>query len=133
MQRIALIQSRPGMVLAQAVCRPDGLVLVGEGLTLTDTVIGRIRAAGIGMIWVEGNPLGAGGSVGDLKAIADGLPYLFRRQKDNVFMMTLYSVLARHFARRITEQRALEDEIVERGRNGKAEDGGVPGNGRADT
>jgi hypothetical protein len=104
------------MVLARSVSRPDGLVLVGEGLTLTEAVIARIRSVGISTIWVEGNPLGPEGDVGNLRVVAEKLPYLFRRQRNNVFMMTLCNVFARHFARKIAEQRALEDAAIERGR-----------------
>lgn len=128
MQRIALTKSRPGMVLAQAVVRPDGLVLVGEGLVLTESAINHIRAAGIGTICVEGNPLGAEGTVGNLRKIAESLPHLFRRQTDNVFMMTMRSVLSRHFARRMAEQRALEDQAIENGKSGNAENGKTSGN-----
>lgn len=109
------------MVLAQAVCRPDGPVLVGEGVALTDALIDRIHAAGIGTVWVEGNPLGAGGTVGNLKTVAGQLPFLFRRHSDNVFMMTLRNVLSRHFARKIADQEALEDAIIRKAREAAEE------------
>ena len=102
------------MMLAQPVCRPDGPVLVGEGVSLTDALIDRIRLAGIGTIWVEGNPLGPEGTVGDLKTVADQLQFMFRRHTNNLFMMTLCGVLARHFAKRITEQNALEEAAITR-------------------
>ena len=121
MQRIALTKAKSGMVLAQSVVTPDGPVLVGEGLSLTENVIERIRRAGIGTIWVEGNPLGPEGDVGNLRVVAEKLPAMFRRQKGNVFMMTLYAVFARHFARRLAEQQALEDEAIERGKNGNGD------------
>jgi len=113
MQRIALTKASPGMVLAQPVYRQDGPVLVGEGLTLTEAVIERIRQSGVATVWVEGTPLGPDGSVGDLRTLSGKLPFLFRRQKDNVFMMTLYSVISRHFAHTIAEQQAREDAIIE--------------------
>ncbi|MDL2209559.1 hypothetical protein LJC26_02000 [Desulfovibrio sp. OttesenSCG-928-O18] len=116
-----MIKAEPGMVLAQAVNRPDGLVLVGEGLVLSDAIIERIHAAGVSTIWVEGNPLGAEGDVGNLRVVAEKLPHMFRRLKDNVFMMTLCNVFIRHFARKMAEQQALEDAAIERG---KGEDSG---------
>ncbi len=123
MQCIVLTQSKPGMVLAQAVCLPDGPVLVGEGLALTEKVIERIRRAGVSTIWVEGNPLGPVGDVGNLRVVAEKIPHMFRRHKGNVFMTTLCTVLVCHFARRLAEQRALEDEAIDRGKNG---DGSAP-------
>ena len=126
MQRIALTKASPGMVLAQAVSRPDGPVLVGEGQSLTESLIDRIRQAGIGTVWVEGNPLGGDSGVGNIRAITESLPFVFRRQKNNVFMMTLRNVFARHFARKLAEQQALEDEHIRRA----AEDAAC-GNGEA--
>lgn len=96
---------------------------MGEGIALTESIIDRIRQAGIGTVWVEGNPLGGGGSVGNLRVVADNLPFMFRRHKDNVFMMTLFSVFARHFAIRLAEQRALEDATIEAARKSAAGDG----------
>ncbi|CAK7010970.1 MAG: hypothetical protein DELT_02082 [Desulfovibrio sp.] len=124
MQRIALAKASAGMVLAQAVCRPEGPVLVGEGQALTEALIDRIRAVGIGTIWVEGNPLGPDGDAGNLQKVAEALPYLFRRCEDDVFMMTLRNVFARHFAQRIAEQQALEDAAIERGQENAAEEPG---------
>ena len=121
MQRISLSQAKAGMVLAQAVHRPDGLVLIGEGLVLTDTAIERIRSVGIGIVCVEGNPLGAEGTVGDLGKVAARLPFLFRRQRDNVLMMTLCGVLSRHFVHRVAEQKALEEAAIERAREAAAQ------------
>lgn len=125
MQRIALTKASPGMVLAQAVCRPDGPVLVGEGQELTESLLDRIRAVGVGSIWVEGNPLGPGGDVGNLQKVASSLPELFRRHHDNVFMMTLCNVFARHFARRIAEQEAMEDAAIEKHKENSAENSGI--------
>lgn len=117
MQRIALIRAEPGMVLAQAVCRPDGLVLVGEGISLSEAILDRIHKAGVSTIWVEGNPLGPVGDVGNLRVVAENLPFMFRRLKDNIFMMTLCNVFAHYFARKMAEQRALEDAAIERGKD----------------
>ena len=113
------------MILAQAASRPDGVVLVGEGLVLTDEIIARIRQAGISTIWVEGNPLGPAGDVGNLRIVAEKLPYIFRRQKNNVFMMTLFSVFTRHFAERLAEQQALEDELIQRGKDEDSGEGAI--------
>lgn len=118
MQRIALTKSVPGMVLAQAVSRRNGgPVLVGEGITLTETIIGAIREEGIGTIWVEGTPLGPQGTVGSLRVVAERLPFLFRRHEKNMFMMTLRAVLSRRLAKRIAEQRVLEDAAIGVGKN----------------
>ncbi len=132
MQRIATTKATPGMVLAQSVNMQDGgPVLVGEGVVLTDSLIDRIRQAGIGTICVEGNPLGGQGTVGNLRVVAEQLPFLFRRHTDNVFMMTLRAVFSRHFARRLAEQRALEDAAIEAGKKHDTKKDGAASTGGA--
>lgn len=116
MQRIALPKASAGMVLAKAVAREDGLVLLGEGVILTDAIIERIRSSGVGSVWVEGNPLGPSGDVGNLRVIAESLPHLFRRHTGNVFMTTMCNVFLRHFKRKMAEQQALEDARIEAAR-----------------
>ena len=123
MQRIPLAKAKPGMVLAQPVARPDGLVLMGAGTVLTEDYLERIRKVGVGTVSVEGNPLGGAGTVGDLRIIAEQLPFLFRRHKDDVFMMTLCSVFSRHFMRRMAEQRAMEDAAIEAGKEARVATG----------
>lgn len=125
MQRIALAKASPGMVLAKAVCRPDGLAFVGEGKELTEDIINRIRGIGVATLWVEGKPLGPEGDVGNLRTVAESLPYLFRRHEGNVFMMTLRNVCARHFAKRMAEQQALEDAAIEEAGRKASEDSGT--------
>lgn len=120
MQRIALPKAAAGMVLAKAVTRSEGLVLLGEGITLTDATIERIRSAGVGSVWVEGNPLGPEGDVGNIRVIMESLPYLFRRHTGDVFMTTLCNVFLRHFKRKIAEQKALEDARIEAARQAEA-------------
>ena len=130
MQRIALTKTKPGMVLAQPVYMPEGPVLVGEGYVLTESVIERIRRAGVGTIWVEGNPLGPSGDVGNLRVVAEKIPHLFRRHKGNVFMSTLCSVFVRHFAHRLAELQAMEDEAIEQGKNGDGNESSSAGEGQ---
>lgn len=117
------------MVLVRAACRADGLVLVGEGVALDDTILDRIRSEGVSTIWVEGNPLGPSGDVGNLRVVAESLPFMFRRLRDNVFMMTLCNVFARHFAHKMAEQRAREDAAIERGRGCGAGEGDIEAHG----
>ena len=124
MQRIPLKKARPGMLLAQAVVRPDGIVLMGEGLKLTEELIVRIRDAGVGTICVEGNPLGGGGTVGDLSVTARNLQYTFRRHSDNVFMMTLRNMIARYLAHRIAARKAAEEAAIESASGGTESEGG---------
>ena len=107
MQRIPLQFAKPGMVLAEPLLRDDGIPLVGAGFELTDAVIERFRQMGVAVIVVAGN--GPGRSV-ELARIASELPRLFRRQRANPFMMGLQGILSKHYARKIAELKAAEEE-----------------------
>ncbi len=114
MQRIALSKAKPGMTLAEPVTRPDGLILVGPGLELTESIIDRIRSAGADTVTIEGYPLGEGEGQEDLRVLADGLSRAFRRYRKNAFMMTLHNMLVEYFAQAIAARKAREEEIARR-------------------
>ena len=112
MQHIALAKVKSGMTLAQAVAHPNGPVLVGEGIVLTESIIDRIRRAGVFTVCVVGDSSGSDVPIRSLHELAKDLPLLFRRYNDNIFMMTLHSVIARHFARRIAEERSKKNATM---------------------
>ncbi len=106
MQRIAIAAAEPGMVLAQAVSNPDGMVLAGAGLVLSQEAITRLRNTGIASIMVDGD---AGSEVcGELERVSGQLPHLFRKYKGDPFMMTLHNMLGKYFAYRIASFKEAE-------------------------
>ena len=100
MQRVPITSVTPGMVLAQSILRPDGMVLAGAGLVLTEEGIARIRSTGVVTVMVEGEAEG-GGACAEFERVAAMLSYLFRNHKRDAFMMTLHNMLAGYFSRRI--------------------------------
>ena len=60
MQKIPVSKATEGMVLAKAVTRDSGLVLMGEGTALTDTLLQKLHDLEIKNIFVKGKPLGSG-------------------------------------------------------------------------
>ena len=61
MQKIPLTKAAPGMVLAKAVQRENGVVLMGEGTELTEQLLKKLAELDIKKIAVKGRPLGSGG------------------------------------------------------------------------
>ena len=108
MQKIPIKSAAPGMVLAQAVQRDDGLVLVGPGTTLTEKIIERFLSSGIASIAVKGNPLASQGGAGDYGALLDKLDPMFRQQINNKFMMGIRGILKKYFVRKLTESQAAK-------------------------
>ena len=82
------------MVLAEPVYYSGGMLLAGAGVALTPAMIERMGKTGIGSLMVEGED---GDSGGELRAVRERLPFLFRRHRRDAFMMTLYNMLQRYF------------------------------------
>lgn len=101
MQKLTLEQAAPGMTLARAVQRPDGVPLVGEGAELTEMMLERFATAGVVEIYVEGNPVPLDdGSGVDFARTASRLDHLFRKHGDDRFMTTMHGFLYRRFSRK---------------------------------
>ena len=58
---------RPGQVLADVIKNSGGAVLCPMGYVLTDVAIERLKNAGVGSVWIEGNAT-AGPDVEKLEA-----------------------------------------------------------------
>lgn len=102
MQRVPITSATPGMVLAQSILRPDGMVLAGAGLVLTEEGLARIRTTGVVAIMIEGEAGGVG-ACAEFERVAAMLSHLFRNHKHDAFMMTLHNMLAGYFSRRIVK------------------------------
>ncbi len=60
MQRIPIMLALPGMVLARDICREDsaaGPPICGRGMSLTVSLIERLKRMGVQTIIVEGHPV----------------------------------------------------------------------------
>ena len=108
MQKIPTKLAAPGMVLAQAVQREDGLVLVGPDTTLTEKLIERFLSSGVASIAVKGSPLSSQGGAGDYNSILEKLDPMFRHQTNNKFMMGLRGILKKYFMRKLAESQAAK-------------------------
>lgn len=118
MQKIPLNLAKPGMKLAKAVERQDGLTVVGASVELTEALIERMAKMDIQRVVVEGSPVdlsGAGAGTVFSERLAR-LDHLFRRQARDPWMGKVKAFLARYFEIKAAAQAAqgqLEVEEVE--------------------
>jgi hypothetical protein len=101
------------MILDKAVVRPDGMVLAGEGLQLSEALLNRLKDAGIASIVVKGRPLPAldSGDV-DLPALLGRLDHLFRKYRQNTLMWTLRNMIDQYLQQIIVKEE--EESRLER-------------------
>lgn len=99
MQKIPTNLAEPGMTLAKAVIREDGITLVGEGAELTEALIARFEQANISSVTVKGTPLDLASLPGgtDYAKRAERLEFLFRKHTESSVMMTLKRVFSQYF------------------------------------
>lgn len=112
------------MILAKPLLRDNGLVLVGEGTEISESLLNRLPGLNIETVVVKGTPLnldGLGGSSGYAKR-AERLDHLFRKYRADPFMMKLKNRLKQFFqlkaaaeaAAEAAEREEMEKEAAER-------------------
>lgn len=106
MQKIPLNLVQPGMVLAKPVARPDGMVVAAPGTELTESMLSRFDAMGIGQVVVEGSPVDmeGGGDTAFDKRI-ERLDHIFRKHESDKWMNQIKR-LVKHFFKMKAAQRA---------------------------
>ncbi len=92
-QKIPVTMAEAGMTLHAPAARPDGMVLVGADAVLTESSIDRLKAAGITMLHVKGNPLPHLGGGETLAKVQNRLDHIFRRFKNDRFMWALRNAI----------------------------------------
>ncbi len=99
MQKIPLSYAKPGMVLAKAIKRKDGTVLIGQDTEVTETIINRLEKMDVNEIVVQGEPVelaedSSGASFGKR---LQRLDHLFRKYKSEEWMQQVKQFLAEYF------------------------------------
>jgi len=109
MQKIPLKLAQPGMVLARAVSRENGITVVAEGVELTDSLITRLESMKIERLVVKGSPVrmeGGGSTAFDVRV--ERLDHLFRAYRDDQWMRKVKAFLANYFRLKAAAQTAAE-------------------------
>ncbi|MDD4732794.1 MAG: hypothetical protein PHX58_12755 [Desulfovibrio sp.] len=109
MQKIPLKLAQPGMVLARAVSRENGITVVAEGVELTEPLITRLESMKIERLVVKGNPVrmeGGGSTAFDVRV--ERLDHLFRAYRDDQWMRKVKAFLANYFRLKAAAQAAAQ-------------------------
>lgn len=111
MIRIDLEQARPGMVLAKPVNNLQNMLLLKQGVELTERNIHMLRSWGVGEIWIEG---GVSGGAADRVHDADALQTAidselqkrFANVADDPLMMEIMRLAGKQIKRRLLRREA---------------------------
>jgi hypothetical protein len=104
MQKISLALAQPGMCLAKPVTKDNGMVLVQEGVELTEAVLSRLESMCVKSIVVTGNAVpGASGGF-NVEERIDRLDHLFRKYADDEWMMRIKSEMIAYFRKQAEQQ-----------------------------
>jgi hypothetical protein len=130
MQKIPINLAAPGMKLAKAVTKENGMTIMAEGMELTDSLIARLEGMNIERITVQGHPVemggaGAGTHWGERR---DRLDHLFRRYAEDKWMMRVKERMRQYFQIKAAAQEA-KMQAVKQAEGGDGPDGGTNGNG----
>ncbi len=85
MKRVSVESLKPGAKLAKAVVNDVGMILIGEGTTLSDAHINRLQNMGVGSVLVEGTA----GPVKTREELLADLDARFRKTEGEPYMSTL--------------------------------------------
>jgi hypothetical protein len=105
MQKIPISLAAPGMVLAADIRssgEAGGRILCGRGVSLTDSLIGRLRQMGIESVAVEGRPVKMEGEL-TIDDMLTALNRRFSRVADDPLMMKIKDMYRRQIERSMGE------------------------------
>lgn len=105
MQKIPIRLAQAEMILAQPVLDAEGRTLVGEGVTLSASIIARLESSGIRTLTIKGDPGGPSAS----QKVLDRLDHLFRKQNDP-FMLALRQMLGEYYRRKVAFEKVGGEE-----------------------
>lgn len=104
MQKISLALARPGMCLAKPVTRENGMVLVSEGVELTEDVLSRLESMSVKSVVVTGSGVPGASAGFNVEERVDRLDHLFRKYADDEWMMRIKTEMIAYFRKKAEEQ-----------------------------
>ena len=94
MQKIPLTLAKPGMKLAKAITKANGMAIVGSGVELTEALIDRLDGMGIDKVFVVGDAVSASQNPSER---VTRLEHLFRRLGEDEYMVKVKAYLREYF------------------------------------
>ncbi|WP_207261001.1 hypothetical protein [Desulfovibrio sp. Huiquan2017] len=130
MQKIPINLAAPGMKLAKAVTKENGMTIMAEGMELTESLISRLEGMSIERITVQGHPVemggtGAGTHWGERR---DRLDHLFRQYSGDRWMMRVKDRMRQYFQIKAAAQEAKMQAVKQM----ESEEDAPPENGGGD-
>ncbi|WP_027720216.1 hypothetical protein [Maridesulfovibrio zosterae] len=110
MQKIPVKLAKPGMKLDKPVTRENGMVVLAEGLELTEGIISKLESMNVERIVVKGTPLDLGDNGNSSWAQkAERLDFLFRRYSKDKWMFRVKGFFREYFNLKAAAQKAEEE------------------------
>jgi hypothetical protein len=110
MQKIPVKLAAPGMKLAKPVTRDNGMVVLAEGLELTEGIIQKLESMDVERIVVKGNPVNLGDNDdSSWSKKSERLDYLFRRYSKDKWMFRVKGFFKEYFDLKAAAQKAEEE------------------------
>lgn len=110
MQKIPVKLAAPGMKLAKPVTRENGMVVLAEGLELTDGIIQKLDSMDVERIVVKGNPVNLGDNDdSSWSKKSERLDHLFRRYSKDKWMFRVKGFFKEYFDLKAAAQKAEEE------------------------
>ncbi|WP_285907949.1 hypothetical protein [Pseudodesulfovibrio pelocollis] len=108
MQKIPIDLARPGMKLARPVLKDGGMVIMAEGMELSDSLIARLAAMKIERITVEGHPVDLGGAGAGTRYAerVERIEVLFRGYGEDKWMARVKERMGQYFRIKAAAQEA---------------------------
>lgn len=130
MQKIPINLAAPGMKLAKAVTRENGMTIMAEGMELTESLISRLEGMNIERITVQGHPVEMGGAGAGTRwgERRDRLDHLFRQYAEDKWMMRVKERMRQYFQIKAAAQEA-KMQAVKQAETAGEEPGGNGGDG----
>jgi hypothetical protein len=94
MQKIPLSLVRPGMKLAKAITKANGMAIVGSGVEFTEALIDRLDGMGIDRVFIVGSAVAASQNPSE-RALR--LDHLFRRLGEDAYMVKVKAYMREYF------------------------------------
>lgn len=112
MQKIPLKGATQGMILAEPVKTAAGLILVGAGTELTESILNRLLLSGIPSVTVKGRPTSDVASL-DYNTLLEKLDSMFRHFQENTFMQQMQEMFKKYFQIKLAEIEAAKQSAEE--------------------
>ncbi|WP_320174848.1 hypothetical protein [Maridesulfovibrio sp.] len=110
MQKIPVKLAAPGMKLAKPVTRDNGMVVLAEGLELTEGIIQKLESMDVERIVVKGNPVNMGDNDdSSWSKKSERLNHLFRRYSKDKWMFRVKGFFKEYFDLKAAAQKAEEE------------------------